>query len=26
LIDEFGVVNDASVVESQPEGYLKTPR
>ena len=23
LIDEFGVVNDASVVESQPEGYFE---
>jgi protein TonB len=23
LIDEFGIVNDASVVESQPEGYFE---
>jgi protein TonB len=23
LIDEFGVVNDASVVEAQPEGYFE---
>ncbi len=23
LIDEFGVVNDASIVESQPEGYFE---
>ena len=25
LIDEFGVVNDASVVEVQPEGYFEEP-